>query len=70
MYARSMKIIRFVLLILIALNLAFIVAQSLLPPEESSKESSAVGDIIEQIIPPDTLLLPAGNILPYQKIYC
>lgn len=54
MRARSMKIIQYALLIFTLLNLAFIFIQSALPPEESSKESSAVGDIIEEIIPPDT----------------
>ena len=54
MRARSMKIIKYALLILILLNFAFIFLQSALPPEESSKESDAIGDIIEEIIPPDT----------------
>ena len=48
------KILKIALLILIAANLAFIFVQSMLPPEQSSKESGAVGDIIEEIIPPDT----------------
>ena len=54
MSVKTMKIIKILLLVLIALNVAFIFVQSLLPPEESSKESSTVGDIIEEIIPPDT----------------
>ena len=54
MRARSMKIIKYALLILILLNLVFIFLQSALPPEESSKESDTIGDIIEEIIPPDT----------------
>lgn len=48
------KIIKIALLVMIALNLAFIFVQSLLPPEESSKESGAIGEIIEEIIPPET----------------
>ncbi len=48
------SIIKIALLILIALNLAFIFVQSLIPPEESTKESGAVGEFIEEIIPPET----------------
>lgn len=49
-----MRILKIFLLVLIALNLAFIFIQSVIPPEQSSKESSAVGDVIEEIIPPET----------------
>lgn len=42
------------LLLLIAATLAFIFVQSMLPPEKSKEESDKVGDIIEEIIPPDT----------------
>lgn len=48
------RILKITLLVLIVLNLAFIFIQSLIPPEESSKESGAVGDVIEEIIPPET----------------
>ena len=54
MSIKAMKIIKILLLVMIAFNLAFIFVQSVLPPEQSSKESSTVGDIIEEIIPPDT----------------
>ena len=42
------------LLALIFSTLAFIFTQSALPPEKSTAESEAVGEIIEEIIPPDT----------------
>ena len=42
------------LLLFIIATLLFIFIQSMLPPEKSSQESGAVGEIIEEIIPPDT----------------
>lgn len=54
MRTESKKVIKTALIILIALNLAFIFIQSLIPVEQSSKESNAVGEIVESIIPSDT----------------
>ena len=54
MRIESKRIIKFALLILIMLTIAFIFVQSLMPPEKSAAESSAVGEFIEQIIPPET----------------
>jgi len=51
-------IIRLVLLILIVLTVAFIFIQSTYPPQESSEKSEEVGDIIAEIIPPET---PVGE---------
>lgn len=52
------NIIKLSLLLLIAATLAFIFVQSMLPPDKSQAESDKVGDIIEEIIPPDT---PTGD---------
>lgn len=46
------------LLLLIVMTVAFAFIQSSLPPEVSSSESGAVGDIVGEIIPPET---PVGN---------
>lgn len=46
--------VRISLLVLICLTLAFIFSQSMLPKEESSKQSNAVSEKLEEIIPPDT----------------
>ena len=54
MRIEAKRIIKTALIVLMLLNLAFIFVQSLIPPEESSKESGAVGEIIEDIIPPET----------------
>jgi len=54
------KIGKISLLFLIALTLLFIFIQSALPPETSSAESDAVGDIVEEIIPSDT---PTGSYI-------
>lgn len=48
------NILQLVLLLLIAGTLIFIYAQSVKPPEVSKEESDKVGEIIEEIIPPDT----------------
>lgn len=48
------NVIRIVLLALILATLVFIAVQSLLPPETSQAESDKVGEIIEEIIPPET----------------
>ena len=42
------------ILVLLALNLAFIFVQSALPPEKSAETSDKVGDIVEEVIPPET----------------
>ena len=52
--ALKMKIAKISLSSLIVLTLLFVFIQSMLPPEKSSAESEVVGDIIEEIIPPDT----------------
>ena len=54
MSTKLKKALKIALLVLIVFNVAFIFTQSILPPEESSKESSAVGGVIEDIIPPET----------------
>ena len=46
--------IKAILIILILLTLSFIFVQSMLPREESGKESDAVGDIVAGIVPPET----------------
>ncbi len=48
------KYIKVVFLVLIAITLAFIFIQSILPPEKSSAESDKVSDIVAGVIPPDT----------------
>lgn len=48
------KTVRILLLLFIVATLLFIFVQSMLTPEKSSEESGAVGEIIEEIIPPDT----------------
>lgn len=54
------KVAQIVLLLLIFLTVAFILIQSMIPPEESQKESDTVGDIIADIIPPET---PPGEYI-------
>ena len=46
--------VRIVLIVLIVLTIGFIFGQSMLPPEESSAESDAVGEFVGEIIPPET----------------
>ena len=48
------EIARISLIVLILCTLAFIFTQSMLSQETSSAESDAVGDIIAEIIPPET----------------
>lgn len=48
------QIFKIALICLIAATLAFIFIQSMLVPEVSKAESDAVGEIIEEIIPPET----------------
>ncbi len=52
----KIKYVKALFAALIAITLAFIFIQSMLPPEKSSAESDAVGGIIADIIPPDTEL--------------
>lgn len=54
MKLERIRIIRIILLVLILTTLAFIFIQSAIPPEESEKESGAVGDAVTEIIPPTT----------------
>ena len=48
------QIAKYLLLLLILCNLAFIFYQSMLTKEESGKASDSVSNIIEEIIPPET----------------
>ncbi len=48
------KLIKYGLLALIILTLAFIYAQSFKSPEQSTADSDKVGDIIAEVIPPET----------------
>lgn len=48
------NVIHLIILALLALNLAFIFIQSALPPERSAETSDKVGDIVEEVIPPET----------------
>ena len=54
------KLINILLLCLIFATVIFIFVQSMLPPEKSSAESDAFGEIIEEIIPSDT---PTGEYI-------
>ena len=54
------KLFKIALLILIIATLAFIFVQSMIPPNKSQAESDKVGDIIGEIIPPDT---PTGDYI-------
>ena len=47
-------IFRVLLILMMIATLAFAYVNSMLPPEESNKQSGAVGNIISQIIPPNT----------------
>ena len=49
-----MKILRYGLILLICATLIFIFAQSMKSPEESAADSDKVGDIIAEVIPPET----------------
>jgi len=48
------NITKIALIILIFATVAFIFARSLKTPEKSSAESDKVGDIVEEVIPPET----------------
>ncbi len=50
----KLKYIKALLAVLMALTVAFIFSQSILPPEKSSEASGTVGDIVAEIIPPET----------------
>ena len=52
------SIIRLLLLLLIVATLIFIFVQSMLPPKKSQAESDKVGEIVGEIIPPET---PTGG---------
>ena len=52
------KILKIALLLLIAGTIAFIFIQSLLPQEQSAQQSDKVGNILGEIIPPET---PVGE---------
>lgn len=52
------SILRIALLVLILATLAFIFVQSMLPPKKSQAESDKIGEIVGEIIPPET---PAGD---------
>lgn len=54
MKEKAFIITRISLLVLIFLTLAFIFTQSSLSKKKSSQQSEAVGDVLEEIIPPDT----------------
>lgn len=51
---RTLRIIKYALLLLIVLNISFIFYQSVLPPSESKEESDSFSEILEEIIPSDT----------------
>ena len=51
---KAMKTVRYALIFLILATLVFIYAQSFKSPVESAEDSNKVGDIIAEIIPPDT----------------
>lgn len=55
---KHINAVKLLVFLLIISTLAFIFIQSMLPPEKSSEQSSAVGEIIEEIIPPET---PVGG---------
>ena len=50
----AIQIVRFILLLLIAANLIFIFVQSTIPTKESAEQSEQVGNILAEIIPPET----------------
>ena len=54
------KATKILLIAAVILTLAFIFSQSALPREESKKQSDKVGDIIEEIFPPET---PVGGFV-------
>ena len=52
--------IRILLIVLIILTVAFIFIQSAKSPERSAEDSDRVGEMVEEIIPPDT---PPGEFI-------
>ena len=48
------RFVHILLLALLAVNLAFIFIQSALPPEKSAQTSDTVGEIVGEVIPPET----------------
>ncbi len=54
------KVLRILHILLIVATVLFIFIQSMKSPEDSKEESDKVGDIIEEIIPPDE---PAGEFI-------
>ena len=54
MKKKRINTIKAFLLCAILLTLIFIFVQSMIPAEKSSEQSNIVGDIIEEIIPPET----------------
>ena len=54
MKASSKHVLRIILLILIAVSLMSIFVQSMLPREKSQAESDKVGEIVDEIIPPES----------------
>lgn len=51
---RCRNLIKLLFLLLIIATVSFIFIQSMVPPEESAEQSGAVGEIIGEIIPPET----------------
>lgn len=54
MQMKKTQILKAVFLILILATLGFIFSQSMLPPEKSEQQSNSVGEIVAEVIPPDT----------------
>ena len=60
MKVEKKTVLKIILIVLIALTVAFIFGQSMLPPEKSGAVSDKVGDTLEEIIPPET---PVGGFV-------
>ncbi|MBE6644343.1 MAG: VanZ family protein [Ruminococcaceae bacterium] len=54
MQTKNTMVIKAAFLILILATLGFIFSQSMLPPEKSEQQSNSVGEIVAEVIPPDT----------------
>ena len=54
MQVKCKNVLKLILIILILATLSFIFVQSMIPREESGKQSDAVGDIVADIVPPET----------------
>lgn len=48
------NVIHVIILLLLSFNLAFIFIQSALPPDKSEETSDKVGEIVGEVIPPET----------------